>query len=79
MCQRCGKYSKKRSQYLKLIVSLYESLPPHVDKTDINDSQLQAKDKTPQDLLNDFSELLASFIVAKNELEYGVNSTVPPL
>ena len=77
------KKSKERSQYLKWIVSLYESLPPYVDKTDINDSQLQAKDKTPQDLLNDFSALLASFIncglVTTNELEYGEYTTVPPL
>jgi len=64
---------------------LYESLPPYVDKTDINDSQLQTKDKTPQDLLNDFSALLASFIncgltiVTTNELEYGEYTTVPPL
>ena len=35
------KKSKERSQYMKWIVSLYESLPPYVDKTDINDSQLQ--------------------------------------
>ena len=79
------KKSKERSQYLKWIVSLYESLPPYVDKTDINDSQLQTEDKTPQDLLNDLSALLASFIncgltiVTTNELEYGEYTTVPPL
>ena len=73
------KKSKERSQYLKWIVS------PYVDKTDINDSQLQTEDKTPQDLLNDFSALLASFIncglniVTTNELEYGEYTTVPPL
>ena len=39
------KKSKERSQYLKCIVSLYESLPPYVDKTDINESQLQTEDK----------------------------------
>ena len=37
------KKSKERSQYLKWIVSLYESLPPYIDKTDINDSQLQTE------------------------------------
>ena len=37
------KKSKERSQYLKWIVSLYESLAPYVDKTDINDSQLQTE------------------------------------
>ena len=46
---------------------------------------LQTEDKTPQDLLNDFSALLASFlncgltIVTTNELEYGKYTTVPPL
>ena len=46
---------------------------------------MQTEDKTPQDLLNDFSELLASFIncgliiVTTNELEYGEYTTVPPL
>ena len=70
---------------ISLIVSLYESLPPYVDKTDINDSQLQIEDKTPQDLLNDVSALLASFIncgltiVTTNELEYREYTTVPPL
>ena len=79
------KKSKERSQYLKWIVSLYESLPPYIDKTDIGDSQLQDGDKTTIDLLDDFSTALASFIncglnlVTTNEQEHGCYTTVPPV
>ena len=63
------KKSKERSQYLKRIVSLYESLPPYVDETDINDSQLQTEDKTPQDL---FINCGLTIVTTKY-------TTVPPL
>ena len=80
-----GKKSKERTQYLKWIVSVYESLPPYIDKTDIEDSQLQNGDKTTLDLLDDFSTVLASFlncgltIVTTNEPQHGNYTTVPPL
>jgi hypothetical protein len=79
------KKSKERSQYLKWIVSLYESLPPYINKTDIGDSQLQDGEKTTADLLDDFSTALASFIncglnlVTTNEQEHGCYTTVPPV
>ena len=77
---------KERIQFLRWIVSCYESLPSYINKSDIGDSHLQSSgDKSTSDLLNDFSELLASFIncgltlVTTNEPEYGKYTLVPPV
>ena len=75
----------ERCQFLKWIVSCYESLPPYIDKSDIGDSQLQSVDRSTPDLLDHFSELLATFkncgltLVTTNEPEYGKFTTVPPV
>ena len=76
---------KERIQFLRWIVSCYESLPPYINKSDIGDSHLQSRDRSTSDLLDDFSELLASFIncgltlVTTNEPEYGKYTLVPPV
>ena len=36
----------ERCQFLKWIVSCYESLPPYIDKSDIGDCQLQSVDRS---------------------------------
>jgi hypothetical protein len=76
---------EERTQFLKWIVSCYESLPLYINKSDISDSHLQSRDRSTSDLLDDFSKLLASFIncgltlVTTNEPEYGKYTLVPPL
>jgi len=83
--KRVEKKSKERSQYMKWIVSLYESLPPYVDKTDINDSQLQTDTSYTSRTFERLFSALASYIncgltiVKTNELEYGEYTTLPPL
>ena len=43
---------------IAVVVAVEEAVVTDInDETDINDSQLQTEDKTPQDLLNDFSAL----------------------
>jgi hypothetical protein len=74
--------SKDRSLFLRWIVSCYESLPPFIDKKDIGDSKLQGTGKSTNDLLNDFSAALASFIncglkEVTSETEHGSFTTVP--
>jgi hypothetical protein len=76
---------EERTQFLKWIVSCYESLPSYINKSDIGDNHLQSRDKSTSDLLDEFSKLLASFIncgltlLTTNEPEYGKYTLVPPL
>ena len=59
--------------------SSYESLPPYIE---IGDNQLQSGDRSTPDLLDHFSELLATFKncgLTTNEPEYGKFTTVPPV
>ena len=85
--EKLGKSTKdvERCQFLKWIVSCYESLPPFIDKSDIGESQLQSEDRSTPDLLDHFSGLLATSIncgltlVTMNEPEYGKFTTVPPV
>jgi hypothetical protein len=57
-----SKKNSERCQFLKWIVSCFESLPPYINKEDIEVSNLQSIDKTLDEVFDKFCNELARFI-----------------